>query len=163
MCGRRQRFSFFPQKCCFLSHLYQVEWKTRLVNFFPKIVRLIREILRIMIKVFEVYRKSVERMEVATQPSLHFSGVSPGKTEQTLNIPDTIQPIFIKFSPKWSRCVWSSNSWNRSVWKCRIEDSISIWMACLLRTKQLFGCFETSCNQHSFITNLKKALLNPSR
>ena len=35
--------------------------------------------------------------------------VSPGKQKKTLNIYDTIQPIFIMFSPKLSKFVWPSN------------------------------------------------------
>ena len=41
------------------------------------------------------------------------------KTKKTLNICDILQAIFIKFVPKWSRCVWPSNSCNRSPSKCR--------------------------------------------
>ena len=54
--------------------------------------------------------------EVATQLSLHFPGgkfIIWRNQTNTLNICDTMQPIFIKFSPKWSHCVWSSHSCNK--------------------------------------------------
>ena len=41
------------------------------------------------------------------------------KRKKTLIISDTIQPIFIKFSPKWLHCGWPSNYSNRWPWKCR--------------------------------------------
>ena len=89
-----------------------ISWSGKQVSsVFSQTVRLIRDILRIMIQVLEVYKLFTARMAFASNlvSAFQVENVSPGKTEITLNIPDNIQPIFMKFSPKLSRCIWSSN------------------------------------------------------
>ena len=87
--------------CCFLFHLFQVEWKTRIVSYLPNCSTNSR--LRFMIMVLEVHKKNyAASMEVTAQlvSVFQMANVSPLKNKKT-NISNTIQQIFIKFSPKW--------------------------------------------------------------
>ena len=51
--------------------------------------------------------------------------VSPGKNEKNVEYLRHHSSDFHQVSPKWSHCVWISNSFNRWPWKCR-----SRWKFC---------------------------------
>ena len=73
-----------------------------------------------------VYKECASWTAVAAQLSLHFQvkNVLPEKKlKKSLNLYVTIQPIFIKFLPKWSQFVWLSNSCNSWPWKCRLRSN----------------------------------------
>ena len=59
------------------------------------------------------------------------------KQKKTLNIFDTVQPIFILFSTEWSHCVCPSNSSNRWTRKCRARSTftkcVHFWSANISR------------------------------
>ena len=70
----------------------------------------------------------------------HVDNVSTGKTEKTLIISDTIQPIFIKFSLKWWHCVRQYNSCN--IWPEKStssqnlqQNNISFWSTNISKQK----------------------------
>ena len=112
--------SFFP-KISFLFHLLQVEWKKHIVSFREDCSNNSRIVYGLWSR-YSSFIKSMGR-EWRLLNNLvsifQVQNVSHRKTEKTLNIFDNIQPIFIKFSSKWSHCVWSSNSCSKCPWKCR--------------------------------------------
>ena len=81
----------FSPNIIFLFRLFQVEWKTRIVNFLANCSTNSRY-LWIVIKVLEVYKMCAVWMAVAAQLSLNFPDGKciTWKKEITLNISDNI-------------------------------------------------------------------------
>ena len=63
--------------------------------------------------------------------------VSPGKTEKTSNIYDTIKAIFITCLPKWWRCVWPYNSCKSWPRKCPSMSNFTKMTICRLLSRRL--------------------------
>ena len=88
----------------FIFQLFQVDWKTQ-SKFTRKLFNQYENSLWSLIKVFEIYKNNTYGMNGDCRTT--YSTFSRWKMSQLekqkkqLNIHDTIQPIFIKFSPKW--------------------------------------------------------------
>ena len=111
--GDNINLSFFPKM---LLHFpaFPAAVENKYSQFSRKMFNPFEKCLRIIMKAFVFYTKVSAWTKVAAQLSLNFPGenVSPWKTiknTKTLNISDTSEQIFIRYSPKWLHCVWPSN------------------------------------------------------
>ena len=108
-----QIYLFFPT-FCFLFRFLRVEYKTRTDSFLANSPTNTRFVWGLWLR-YSRPMKSV--MHEWRLPHNLFS-ISRWKTrhmeiqKKTLNISDITQPTCIKFSPKWSCCIWSANSCN---------------------------------------------------
>ena len=150
MCGRQYRFIFSLKLIClFLAVRGGVENAYRPSQFSRKLFNQFENCLRTVIKTLEFYKMGTAWMAVSAQLSLHFPGYTFSrwkmchleKEKKTLNIYDTMQSIFMRFSPKWSQCVWPSNSCNNWLWKCRSRSKFTknanFWYADISEKKKL--------------------------
>ena len=100
--GVRPVFLCFPN-CCFVSHLFQVDWKTNMVKYFvccssySKFVHGLWQLYLASI-VYEKCEASLEVPETLSLPFLQVENKSPWEKKIMSNILDTIQAIFIKFN-----------------------------------------------------------------